>query len=144
MLSVLLTRVRVHVQFLYFMSSFFGQFGPNATTWMLPGEIFPTDVRATCHGLSAAIGKAGALLAGIFFHYMTTECALHTALFPHSPAGHGFDPAAQTSGRTALSFEHPSWLKWEAPLTLPEHSFQLIYRIHVSPIQRSSLPFCQP
>ena len=29
----------------------------NATTWMLPGEIFPTEVRATCHGISAATGK---------------------------------------------------------------------------------------
>ena len=29
----------------------------NATTWMLPGEVFPTEVRATCHGISAAAGK---------------------------------------------------------------------------------------
>ena len=29
----------------------------NATTWMLPGELFPTEVRATCHGISAAAGK---------------------------------------------------------------------------------------
>ena len=39
-----------------------GQFGPNATTWLLPGEVFPTDIRATCHGISAAVGKVGALL----------------------------------------------------------------------------------
>lgn len=39
----------------------------NATTWMLPGEVFPTEVRATCHGVSAAVGKAGALLAGAWF-----------------------------------------------------------------------------
>lgn len=41
-----------------------GQFGPNATTWLLPGEVFPTDIRATCHGISAATGKVGALVAG--------------------------------------------------------------------------------
>lgn len=41
-----------------------GQFGPNATTWLLPGEVFPTDIRATCHGISAATGKIGALVAG--------------------------------------------------------------------------------
>ena len=44
-------------QFLYFFSSFWGQFGPNATTWLLPGELFPTEARAMSHGLSAAIGK---------------------------------------------------------------------------------------
>ncbi|KAK9821919.1 hypothetical protein WJX81_006266 [Elliptochloris bilobata] len=54
-------------QALYLLSSFFGQFGPNATTWMLPGEVFPTEARATCHGASAAAGKAGALLAGAWF-----------------------------------------------------------------------------
>jgi len=44
-------------QFLYFFSSFWGQFGPNATTWLLPGELFPTEARAMSHGLSAAVGK---------------------------------------------------------------------------------------
>lgn len=44
-------------QFLYFFSSFWGQFGPNATTWLLPGELFPTETRAMSHGLSAAVGK---------------------------------------------------------------------------------------
>ena len=29
-------------QFLYFVSTFFGQWGPNATTWLLPSEMFPT------------------------------------------------------------------------------------------------------
>lgn len=37
-------------QFLYFFSSFWGQFGPNATTYVVPGEVFPTDVRAFFHG----------------------------------------------------------------------------------------------
>ena len=46
-------------QFLYFFSSFWGQFGPNATTWLLPGELFPTETRAMSHGLSAAVGKVG-------------------------------------------------------------------------------------
>ncbi len=44
-------------QFLYFFSSFWGQFGPNATTWLLPGELFPTEARAMSQGLSAAVGK---------------------------------------------------------------------------------------
>ncbi|CAK0752621.1 hypothetical protein CVIRNUC_002160 [Coccomyxa viridis] len=68
-------------QFLYFMSSFFGQFGPNATTWLLPGEVFPTDIRATCHGISAATGKVGALVAGIWFAYLTNAGKFYVAAF---------------------------------------------------------------
>lgn len=49
-------------QFLYFFSSFWGQFGPNATTWLLPGELFPTEARAMSHGLSAAVGKVTIIL----------------------------------------------------------------------------------
>lgn len=54
-------------QFLYYFSSFWGQFGPNATTWLLPAETIPTEMRSMCHGFSAAVGKAGALVAGVVF-----------------------------------------------------------------------------
>ncbi len=39
--------------------------GPNATTWILPTEVFPTSLRASGHGLASASGKFGAAL-GIF------------------------------------------------------------------------------
>ena len=55
-------------QFLYYFSSFWGQFGPNATTWLLPAEVVPTEMRAMCHGFAAAVGKAGALVAGVVFN----------------------------------------------------------------------------
>ncbi len=48
------------------------QWGPNATTWLLPSELYPTEVRALAHGMSAAAGKFGALFAGIVFHHMST------------------------------------------------------------------------
>ena len=51
-------------QAIYYLSSFFNQFGPNATTWLVAGEIFPTDIRATSHGFAAAMGKVGAIIAG--------------------------------------------------------------------------------
>lgn len=54
-------------QFLYYFSSFWGQFGPNATTWLLPAEVIPTEARSMCHGFAAAVGKAGALVAGVVF-----------------------------------------------------------------------------
>lgn len=56
-------------QFLYFSSSFFGQFGPNVTTWLLPVEVFPTDIRSQAHGICAATGKLGALAATLAFSY---------------------------------------------------------------------------
>jgi MFS transporter, putative metabolite transport protein len=39
--------------------------GPNATTFILPAELFPTEVRATAHGFSAGCAKLGAA-AGAF------------------------------------------------------------------------------
>ncbi|KIZ06012.1 Inorganic phosphate transporter PHO84 [Monoraphidium neglectum] len=54
-------------QALYFLSSFFNQFGPNCTTWLVAAEVFPTDVRTTFQGASAAWGKIGAIIADIVF-----------------------------------------------------------------------------
>ncbi|GJE93815.1 phosphate permease [Phanerochaete sordida] len=48
---------------LFIFAAFFMNFGPNATTFMVPGELFPTRYRSTCHGLSAAAGKVGAILS---------------------------------------------------------------------------------
>jgi len=36
--------------------------GPNATTFLLAGEVFPTTIRATGAGIAGAIAKAGAVL----------------------------------------------------------------------------------
>uniref|UniRef100_A0A0G4HQP6 Major facilitator superfamily (MFS) profile domain-containing protein n=1 Tax=Chromera velia CCMP2878 TaxID=1169474 RepID=A0A0G4HQP6_9ALVE len=52
---------------LYGATFFFSNFGPNATTYIIPGEIYPSAVKATCHGISAAAGKLGASLAAVFF-----------------------------------------------------------------------------
>ncbi|KAK9807684.1 hypothetical protein WJX72_006095 [[Myrmecia] bisecta] len=52
-------------QALYYISSFWAQFGPNATTFLLAGELFPTETRGMAHGISAAVGKLGALSADI-------------------------------------------------------------------------------
>ncbi|KAK0556679.1 hypothetical protein OC846_000998 [Tilletia horrida] len=49
-----------------FLQLFFN-FGANATTFIVPAEFFPTRVRAGAHGLCAAIGKLGAILASLLF-----------------------------------------------------------------------------
>ena len=54
--------------FLYCLANFFQNFGPNVTTFVIPGEVFPTRYRSTGHGFSAACGKLGAIVAqAIFF-----------------------------------------------------------------------------
>jgi len=50
---------------LFGISFFFVNFGPNTTTFLIPSEIYPTNLRAKGHGLSAAVGKLGAF-AGAF------------------------------------------------------------------------------
>lgn len=45
----------------------FSNFGPNTTTFMIPVEVYPTIIRATCHGLSAAAGKIGAVIGAAAF-----------------------------------------------------------------------------
>ena len=53
--------------FLYCLANFFQNFGPNTTTFVIPGEIFPTRYRSTAHGISAASGKLGAIVAQVGF-----------------------------------------------------------------------------
>ena len=48
------------------LANFFSNFGPNTTTFIVPGEVFPTRYRSTCHGVSAASGKIGAIISQAF------------------------------------------------------------------------------
>ncbi|SGY15002.1 BQ5605_C013g07201 [Microbotryum silenes-dioicae] len=57
-------------QFLYFMSSFFVQFGPNCTTFLVAAEVYPANVRGSAHGFSAASGKLGALVPTVLYNYI--------------------------------------------------------------------------
>ncbi|KAL4458363.1 hypothetical protein ABPG75_013228 [Micractinium tetrahymenae] len=59
-------------QTLYFLTSFFNQFGPNCTSFLVAGEVYPTDTRAFFHGISAAAGKLGAILAASVFSHVDT------------------------------------------------------------------------
>lgn len=52
---------------IYALTFLFSNFGPNTTSFVIPGEIYPAQVRATCHGISAACGKAGAAFGAYYF-----------------------------------------------------------------------------
>ncbi|CAN6631978.1 hypothetical protein TRVA0_013S01728 [Trichomonascus vanleenenianus] len=60
-------------QAMYYLSSFFTQFGANCVTFLIAAEVFPTPLRATFHGVSAATGKCGALLASVLYNYIDTQ-----------------------------------------------------------------------
>ncbi|KAJ3310297.1 phosphate transporter [Boothiomyces sp. JEL0838] len=62
--------------FVFTISQFFFNFGPNVTTFVIPSELFPTRFRSRCHGISAASGKVGAIVG----------VALVNPYFEHHPS----------------------------------------------------------
>ena len=60
-----LTTVIAPFLLIFGVSYFFIQFGPNVTTFVLPSEIFPVNMRTTGHGVAAGMGKLGAFV-GVF------------------------------------------------------------------------------
>ncbi|CAN0902903.1 Low affinity inorganic phosphate transporter 4 [Linum grandiflorum] len=58
---------------LYGLTFFFANFGPNSTTFVWPAELFPTRLRSTCHALSAAAGKAGAMVGAFVLQSYTVD-----------------------------------------------------------------------
>lgn len=53
--------------FLYGMTFFFANYGPNTTTFILPSLCFSPEHRTTWNGISAACGKLGALVGASLF-----------------------------------------------------------------------------
>lgn len=52
--------------------------GANTLTFMIPAEIFPTCYRCTCHGISAAAGKLGSLVAVLVVYGIKQSYKSHT------------------------------------------------------------------
>ena len=56
--------------------------GPNATTFLLPAELFSTRLRATAHGFAAGLAKFGAACGIIFVPLMTASYGIrYTVIF---------------------------------------------------------------
>ena len=56
--------IHTYIRFIQYIHTYihtyihiYSNFGPNTTTFVIPGEIYPPEVKATCHGISAAFGK---------------------------------------------------------------------------------------
>ncbi|KAI0339734.1 phosphate transporter [Trametopsis cervina] len=71
---------------LFILASFFQNFGPNTTTFVIPAENFPTRYRSTCHGICAASGKIGAIVSQFAFESVHARNILF-AYIPFSVTG---------------------------------------------------------
>ncbi|KAK3677370.1 acid phosphatase pho5 [Recurvomyces mirabilis] len=67
---------------IYVLTQFFFNFGPNSTTFIVPGECFPTRYRSTSHGISAASGKVGSIIAQVAIGTLRTRGATKTNANP--------------------------------------------------------------
>ncbi|EIN12160.1 MFS general substrate transporter [Punctularia strigosozonata HHB-11173 SS5] len=66
---------------LFAFLQFFFNFGANATTYMYPAEVFPTKFRAFAHGMSAASGKAGAIISALAFNALSESVGTPVVLW---------------------------------------------------------------
>ena len=64
----------------YGVSYFFTEFGPNMTTFVLPSELYPINMRTTGHGISAGIGKLGAFIGVFLFPVLQSSLGLRGTL----------------------------------------------------------------
>lgn len=59
--------------FVYGLTFFFANYGPNTTTFILPSLVYSAECRSTFNGLSAACGKLGALVGATIFPPLITS-----------------------------------------------------------------------
>jgi PHS family inorganic phosphate transporter-like MFS transporter len=99
---------------IYVLAQFFFNFGPNSTTFIVPGECFPTRYRSTSHGISAATGKVCFLMPptlikksiGVLTEY--TRSAPSSAKAPSPPSASTAARTARPRGSTTSSRSTPS------------------------------------
>ncbi|OQR86218.1 MFS transporter, PHS family, inorganic phosphate transporter [Thraustotheca clavata] len=80
-LNDLKTKATTAFVIMYAFAQFFFNFGPNSTTFIIPAEVFPTAVRSTGHGISAASGKAGAILSAQCFAVVAKTWGFDSVLY---------------------------------------------------------------
>jgi len=72
-----------HASFIvcFALLQFFFNFGANTTTYCYPAEVFPTRFRAFAHGISAAAGKAGAIISALVFNSLSKKIGTPAVLW---------------------------------------------------------------
>lgn len=65
----------------FMLFNFMTNLGPNAMTYLLAGEVFPTKVRGLGAGFAASFAKIGAVLTAFFFPILLKEIGTATLLY---------------------------------------------------------------
>jgi MFS family permease len=60
----------------FMLFNFMTNVGPNAQTYLLAGEVFPTEVRAKGAGFAAAFAKVGAVLTAFLFPVLLADAGI--------------------------------------------------------------------
>ncbi|MCF6767287.1 MFS transporter [Thiotrichales bacterium 19S11-10] len=64
----------------FIIFNFFINLGPGITTYSLPAQFYPTEIRATGHGLAAGIAKIGAFLGAMFLPLLARTIGIYMAV----------------------------------------------------------------
>ncbi|RKP57924.1 MFS transporter [Pararobbsia silviterrae] len=65
----------------FMVFNFMTNLGPNAQTYLLAGEVFPTAIRGTGAGFAAAVGKIGAVATAFLFPILLTSIGTGPLLY---------------------------------------------------------------
>ena len=61
--------------------NFMTNLGPNAQTYLLAGEVFPTAIRGKGAGFAAAVGKIGAVTTAFLFPILLASIGTTAPLY---------------------------------------------------------------
>ncbi|MCC9606904.1 MFS transporter [Blastopirellula sp. JC732] len=74
--------MRLYLIFAGFMTfSFMTNLGPNAQTYLIAGEVFPTHIRGKGAGLAASFAKIGAVLTAFLFPILLADIGVRWLLY---------------------------------------------------------------
>ncbi|MBN3849805.1 MULTISPECIES: MFS transporter [Burkholderiaceae] len=65
----------------FMLFNFMTNIGPNAQTYLLAGEVFPTRIRGAGAGFAAAVGKVGAIMTAFLFPILLATIGTSTLLY---------------------------------------------------------------
>ena len=87
----------------FMLFNFMTNIGPNAQTYLLAGEVFPTEIRGMGAGFAAAFGKIGAVSTAFLFPILLTSIGTSALLY-----GPGWHLAARRRGHLGVSGSRPT------------------------------------
>ncbi|TNF66167.1 MAG: MFS transporter [Gammaproteobacteria bacterium] len=65
----------------FILFNFFINLGPGITTYLLPAEYYPTEIKATGHGFASGIAKTGAFLGAISLPILQFYLGIYITIF---------------------------------------------------------------